>query len=120
MAALPDLLFHRVRQHPERIALQGLGASFSYEQLWLAAQAVAEQLRNLGVQRVGLCGDNTPGWVIADLACLMADVVCVPVPVFFSRSQTEHLTQRAGWMPFYFVTLVTKRNRQRTSAMVPR
>ena len=56
---------------------------------------VAEQLRSLGVKRIGLCGDNTPAWVVADLACLMADVVCVPVPVFFSRSQTEHLIQRA-------------------------
>src|SRR5690554_3595375 len=27
---------------------------------------------------------------------LMAEVVCVPVPVFFSKSQTEHLIQRAG------------------------
>lgn len=96
MAALPDLLSQRVRQHPERIALQGPDASFSYQQLWRAAQLVAEQLRSLGVKRIGLCGDNTPAWVVADLACLMADVVCVPVPVFFSRSQTEHLIQRAG------------------------
>src|SRR5690554_1472279 len=96
MAALPDLLHQRVCQHPGRIALQGSDFDFSYQQLWLAAGAVAEQLRNLGVKRIGLCGDNTPAWVIADLACLMADVVCVPVPVFFSRSQTEHLIQRAG------------------------
>ena len=96
MAALPDLLSQRVRQHPERIALQGPDASFSYQQLWRAAQLVAGQLRSLGVKRIGLCGVNTPAWVVADLACLMAEVVCVPVPVFFSKSQTEHLIQRAG------------------------
>src|SRR5690554_2559006 len=96
MVALPDLLSQRVQQHPERIALRGAGADLSYQQLWQAAGAVAEQLRNLGVKRIGLCGDNTPAWVVADLACLMAGVVCVPVPVFFSKSQAEHLTQRAG------------------------
>ncbi|WP_342631650.1 AMP-binding protein [Marinobacter alkaliphilus] len=96
MAGLPELLHERVRQHPERIALQGPDAGLSYRKLWLAAEVVADQLQTLGIKRIGLCGDNTPAWVVADLACLMAEVVCVPVPVFFSRSQTEHLIQRAG------------------------
>ena len=96
MAALPDLLLRRVQQHPDHIALRGPDAILSYQDLWRAAGAVADQLRNLGVKRIGLCGDNTPAWVVADLACLMAEVVCVPVPVFFSKSQTEHLIQRAG------------------------
>ncbi|MBE0486679.1 AMP-binding protein [Marinobacter sp.] len=96
MAALPDLLYQRVQEHPDHIALRGPDVELSYQDLWRAAGAVAEQLRNLGVKRIGLCGDNTPSWVVADLACLIANVVCVPVPVFFSKSQTEHLVQRAG------------------------
>ena len=96
MAALPDQLLGRVQQHPDHIALRGPAAELSYQDLWRAAGAVAEQLRSLGVKRIGLCGVNTPAWVVADLACLMAEVVCVPVPVFFSKSQTEHLIQRAG------------------------
>ncbi|MDX1559853.1 MAG: AMP-binding protein, partial [Marinobacter sp.] len=55
-----------------------------------------DQLTRLGVRRAGLCGDNSVAWILADLACLLAGVVCVPVPVFFSRTQTEHLTERAG------------------------
>ncbi|BEH12876.1 AMP-binding protein [Marinobacter shengliensis] len=96
MAALPERLQARVDLHPGRIALRGPDVQLSYRQMWQAAGALAEQLRNLGVKRIGLCGDNTPAWVVADLACLMAGVVCVPVPVFFSNSQTEHLIQRAG------------------------
>ena len=58
--------------------------------------ALAEQLQHLGIKRAGLCGDNAIALVLADLACLMADVVCVPVPMFFSNRQIAHLTERAG------------------------
>ena len=96
MATLPELLHARVQQHPERLALRGPDSELSYQRMWQAAQALADQLRLLGVKRAGLCGDNTVAWVLADLACLMAGVVCVPVPVFFSTSQTAHLFERAG------------------------
>jgi len=96
MATLPDLLARQAALHPSRIALQGSESAFSYAQMMQAATALADQLRRLGVRRAGLCGDNSMGWILADLACLLAGVVCVPVPVFFSQSQTTHLTERAG------------------------
>ena len=50
MAALPDLLLRRVQQHPDHIALRGPDAILSYQDLWRAAGAVADQLQNLGVK----------------------------------------------------------------------
>lgn len=96
MATLPELLQHKARSQPFHTAIQGPESAFSYAQMMQAAGALSDQLTRLGVRRVGLCGDNSVAWILADLACLLADVVCVPVPVFFSRSQTEHLTERAG------------------------
>ncbi|SFR49748.1 Long-chain acyl-CoA synthetase (AMP-forming) [Marinobacter gudaonensis] len=96
MATLPDLLARQAGTHPSRTALQGPEAAFTYAQMMQAAQALADQLTRSGVRRAGLCGDNTMAWVLADLACMLAGVVCVPVPVFFSPSQTAHLTERAG------------------------
>ncbi|KMQ73134.1 AMP-binding protein [Marinobacter subterrani] len=96
MAALPELLACEAQAHPSRIALQGPDSAFSYGQMMQAAEALAEQLRLLGVKRAGLCGDNSLAWILADLACLMTGVVCVPVPVFFSSSQTSHLIERAS------------------------
>jgi long-subunit acyl-CoA synthetase (AMP-forming)/pyrroloquinoline quinone (PQQ) biosynthesis protein C len=96
MVALPERLHERVQRHPERVALRGEDTELNYQQLWQSAVAVAGQFRDLGLTRIGLCGDNTPAWVVADLACLIAGVVCVPVPVFFSSSQADHLIQRAG------------------------
>jgi len=96
MALLPELLERQAEIHPSRVALQGPDSAFTYAQVMQAARALADQLSRLGVRRAGLCGDNSVAWVLADLACLLADVVCVPVPVFFSQSQTSHLIERAG------------------------
>ncbi|NWO05089.1 MAG: AMP-binding protein [Alteromonadaceae bacterium] len=99
MATLPEYfqqLHAQVEQHPERLALRGADGELTYRQMWLAAGELAQQLKDRGHSRVGLCGDNSMAWVLADLACLLADVVCVPVPVFFSQGQKNHLTQRAA------------------------
>lgn len=96
MAVLPELLERQAEKHPSRIALQGPDSAFTYSQMMQSAQALADQLVRLGVRRAGLCGDNSVAWILADLASLIADVVCVPVPVFFSKSQTSHLIERAG------------------------
>ncbi|MCM0614115.1 AMP-binding protein [Marinobacter sediminum] len=96
MATLPELLAARIACQPDAPALKGPDGFVSRRELHDAATTVAAALKRHGVARVGLCGDNTVAWVIADLACLIAGVVCVPVPVFFSRSQTEHLIARAG------------------------
>ncbi|MBN7768737.1 AMP-binding protein [Marinobacter daepoensis] len=96
MANLPEQIFTAAARYPERVALRSPGSCLSYRQMAEAVRVLAEQLQARGVQRVGLCGDNSPAWVVADLACLLAGVVCVPVPVFFSPRQTAHLIERAG------------------------
>ncbi|MDK9558612.1 AMP-binding protein [Marinobacter sp. M216] len=96
MAALPDMLAAQVGRTPERTALKSPAGEMTFRDLYAAAAGLAARLEARGVASVGLTGDNTSAWVLADLACLMAGVVCVPVPGFFSRSQTDHLIARAG------------------------
>jgi long-chain acyl-CoA synthetase len=40
--------------------------------------------------------DNSPAWVIADLAAALADVVHVPLPLFFTPEQLAHALQAAA------------------------
>lgn len=96
MVALPELLHRQALTHPSRIALRGPESELSYKQMMRAAETVAEQLRLRSIKRAGVCGDNTLAWILADLACLLAGVVCVPVPAFFSETQTAHLVEQAG------------------------
>jgi long-chain acyl-CoA synthetase len=62
-------------------------------QVFSAALALAERLRSNGssAPRVGLVANNTPGWIVADLACLIAGAVEVPVPLAFSAEQAAAL-----------------------------
>ena len=96
MATLPERLQAAAAAHPGRPALVSGDHQLTFGQLLAAAERVAAVLKQRQLQRIGLCGDNSPAWVVADLACLLADVVCVPVPVFFSTAQTDHLMTTAG------------------------
>jgi long-chain acyl-CoA synthetase len=61
-----------------------------------AVQGTAVQLRGDGVRRVATLLDNGAAWVAVDLACRRADVVHVPLPLFFTPPQIAHALQSAG------------------------
>ncbi|MDX1755323.1 MAG: AMP-binding protein [Marinobacter sp.] len=96
MAALPEILARHARSQPDALALITPEEVITYRQLWERVSGLADRLRHSGLSRFGLCGDNGLAWVLADLACGMANVVCVPIPGFFSPRQTEHLIDHAG------------------------
>lgn len=64
-------------------------------QVFSAALALAQRLRRNGSKTVGLLANNTPAWVVADLACLIAGAVEVPVPLAFSADQATSLLRQA-------------------------
>jgi len=96
MSALLDQIRRHALQQPDAIALAGQCESVSYSELWQQVTELASDLNARGVERAGLAGENSTGWVIADLACVLAGVVCVPIPTFFSASQRRHLMDAAG------------------------
>jgi long-subunit acyl-CoA synthetase (AMP-forming)/pyrroloquinoline quinone (PQQ) biosynthesis protein C len=96
MASLPEQIRQQALKQPDVLALSSPEKSLTYRELWQQASALAETVRSLGLSRLGLCGDNSPDWVVADIAFLIAGTVCVPVPAFFSRGQTDHLIREAG------------------------
>ncbi len=96
MDTLPDRLVELASSRPASIALQGDDGCLTYRELWKTVSTLARTLKGLGLRRIGLCGDNGSAWVVADVACLIAGTVCVPVPAFFSAQQTRHLTEQAG------------------------
>ncbi len=54
------------------------------------AEALADNLLSLDAQRVAIHTDNSIDWVVADLACQIAGVVVIPLPLFFSAEQVQH------------------------------
>lgn len=87
----------QVEQHPQRIALQGQETQLSYAELaaemtrWSAALSTLAQSSS-----VALALDNSPAWIVLDLAILAAGRVNVPIPAFFSVTQKQHAIADAG------------------------
>ncbi|MFD8203534.1 AMP-binding protein [Streptomyces sp. NPDC003470] len=68
----------------------------TYRELIGAALTLAGRLRTLAddhgrAPRVGLIADNSPEWVVADLALLFASAVEIPVPTAFTAQQAASL-----------------------------
>jgi len=63
-----------------------LAATIAEEGDWLASRG----------ERFALLADNSVGWAIADLALQARELPSVPVPGFFTTSQTQHALDDAG------------------------
>lgn len=87
-------LEQHARQRPVAIALQGDEAVFNWQELRAAVVQLAARLE--GSASLGLLMENSPAWVIADLATLRLGITCVPIPPFFSQEQIRHAVADAN------------------------
>lgn len=84
-------------QVPEQIALQGTQTQLSYAALAQEITRVSSALMSLTPQAsVALAFDNSPAWIVVDLAILAAGWTNVPLPAFFSATQKQHAILDAG------------------------
>ncbi|MCU0763554.1 MAG: AMP-binding protein [Hydrogenophaga sp.] len=81
---------------PTALALQGDGMALRHGELDAHSRTLATRLRAQGIRVLATGLDNGPAWVIADRATEIAGVVHVPLPVFFTPTQTAHVLQAAG------------------------
>jgi long-subunit acyl-CoA synthetase (AMP-forming) len=66
------------------------------ESLGRRVESLAARLRVSSTSCVALLADNSADWIVADLACLEANVRIVPVPLFFSPAQIRHVLDSSG------------------------
>lgn len=83
-----------------RLALIDEKTSLSYRSMVEAVSNMAAQLREWNTQApirvIALRCGNSTAWVIFDLACQVADMVCIPLPLFFSQAQCDHCIRTAA------------------------
>ncbi len=60
------------------------------------ANNLADLLVDKGIACAAIRMDNGIDWVCADLACMLAGIPLVPLPFFFTPSQTAHVMHEAG------------------------
>ena len=78
------------------VALGDGQRSITHLELQRAVDAFAAVLRERKTRVLATLLDNSPAWVVADLAARQAQVVHVPLPVFFTPAQIGHALQAAG------------------------
>lgn len=81
---------------PTRTALEEPTGTLSYGALWAASNSLADVLRAEHCRVVALDIPNGSHWVIAHLACLIAQLPQLPLPPFFSAAQRTHAMRDAG------------------------
>ena len=79
-----------------RPALDDGRRSWHADELRSAVDEAARWLRDSGTRVLATVLDNTPAFVALDEAALLAAVVHVPLPLFFTAAQMQHALQAAG------------------------
>lgn len=89
-------LMHLAISAADQVALQDGQHCLNYRQLIRDVSTAAEWLREHNIQRMALQLDNSVSFVLWDLAAQVADVVCVPLPLFFTAAQQQHVLNQAS------------------------
>ncbi|MEB7883896.1 AMP-dependent synthetase/ligase [Serratia fonticola] len=94
------ILFERIEHiavtDGSRPALYDSQQNISYADLLRQTTSLAKQLSNEKISRLALFLNNGLEWAMIDLACLLANIVIIPVPVFFSAEQQDWLLDSSG------------------------
>jgi long-subunit acyl-CoA synthetase (AMP-forming) len=96
MTAVLRALRRHALQRPLQPAVEGIEASLNYGALADELGATRARLAAAGVRRLGLALDNSPAWIVSDLAALAAGIPVVPMPPFFTARQSAHALRDAG------------------------
>ncbi len=81
---------------PERTALVGYRESLSYGDLDRVLTNAVRDLKAQEIRALGLYANNGIPWALADLSALVSNVPLVPLPLFFSPKQIQHVILDAG------------------------
>ncbi|MFT5887529.1 MAG: long-chain acyl-CoA synthetase, partial [Zhongshania sp.] len=77
-------------------ALTGDNQQLRYLDLMAAVDDLASNLRYRCIKRLALLADNSPFWVVVDLACLDAEVTLIPIPVFHDVKQIANILSQCS------------------------
>ena len=91
MSHITRALEANVSRAPELTAVTGSRTSLTWRELRDEVAVVAAQLQD--TRTLGLLMENSPAWIVTDLAALHAGVVNIPLPGFFSDEQLQHAIQ---------------------------
>ncbi len=90
-------LIKTLKSHsPEKIALVSDERQMPYGELLNKVVTLAAELKAHRIESLALYADNSIEWIVVDLACQLANIRIIPVPLFFSEEQIINLLKDCG------------------------
>lgn len=97
MSRVIAALRRHAAQQPEKVALEDETRTLTYGELLPEVMRLAAQLTAGGAPRaLAIHCDNSTAWALADLAAHAAGLPTIPLPLFFSAEQIEHVLSTAA------------------------
>lgn len=87
---------------PLKVALQDESGTLTYVELLVETRRLAKRLREGATVQAGIScpiailADNGIPWALADLAAQAVGIPVIPLPLFFSSSQIDHVLRTTG------------------------
>jgi long-subunit acyl-CoA synthetase (AMP-forming) len=91
-----SLLAKQAQIWPEHTAVVFAQKTYSYSTLLKHSNALADFLVQRKITSVCVNMANSYAWIVIDLACQQANIICTAIPQFFSDSQVQHLIDEAS------------------------
>lgn len=89
-----DLISHIKQTPSNKTAVQYGKINLSYGELYEQIRKKSKQIKENDV--IGICLDNSLDWIVWELAALYSGAISVPLPLFFSKSQIDHIIFSVG------------------------
>ena len=85
-----------IHKQPEKIAVIGSDISLTWASLYQYTLVMSARLKKENHSVIAFYADNSPAWIVVDLACQLANITFLPLPLFFSDKQLQHAVKQAG------------------------
>mgnify|MGYP000606658856 CR=1 FL=1 len=96
MSLLWSTIQQTAESRPNDIAICDEHRCFSWSELVSWIMLARQDLEQVRHQVVALYADNSPEWIVTDIACQLVEVTLLPLPLFFSKEQCHHAMIEAG------------------------
>ncbi len=98
MTVLWDALMHYGMTQADSLALVGAHEQDNvfWGDLARSCELLSERLTSAEINVLALYAENSPAWVLVDLACQRAGIILLPLPMFFSPEQIQHALTESG------------------------
>jgi len=96
MKTLFQKINKRAQRSPQQSALVSGQKVITNQQLLARIEELACELKASKLTCLALYMDNSIEWIIADLAAMQLGITLIPIPLFFSEQQRQHLISDAG------------------------